>query len=961
MCLITLYFTDVKKVIDHFRQFTWVSALVFAVYGSSLPFDLASAANTPPRPVQQYEDALSYFKNGAYSHAEIQLLNVLKVDPENLPARILLGEVYLDGGKAPAAIKELEKALALGGDENLILVPLGRAYLSVLKPELVLSQMVPRGHKPRVDGEIHLLQARAYMLTRRAKDAEEAYISAASMLPGDPRPLLGQAEILFSKRKLAAGIEILDRVLQQHPQHYKTWLLKAFVHRDSRQYEAATVAFAQALAIDPNSAAALAGRASMHMDRGHYDKADEDLARALEADPYHMEAVYLRALRFIQLGQPDEAKVLLSKVTTELRLIDEQYADKIPNARLMFGVSAFLNRDYQQAKTNLENFLAINPKHLGAKQYLASAYLASGDWDAVIRLLTPAPGEADIQLPMFTALLAEAHRSKGNHIQATKLYQRVLSVVPNQAGVGLRLAQSRFDAGKSQQAIADMEALVERLPDFPEAALALARMYIITGRQNDAIRTAKRIALRFPDNPAIMNFLGAVYLARNEFERADEQFKRVELQQPEAILPKLNRARVMTRRGEHASGAAHYRLVLEKDANNLVALRELAALELGQGQLDDAKELLGRLSELDAKNATLMGLKVRLALREQDTKAAEEAIYGLMQAHPDDPQALMLAARGFIALGKVKDAQAQLRRLVEKSGFDTTFLHEIAREQIRVGDQHSAVWSLTKGLQGNPTHLPSLVLQALTLLELKEYERAAEVLALLEKYHGDAAVTAMIRGDIAAAHSDLAAAVDAYEASYHIEKSALTLHRLVGVLMATGASERAVSMLRTWLAAHSEDIPSRHLLAGAVLHLGQHEEAHGLYAGMLKEGIDDPVVLNNLANVKLRLGRKQEARELAERVYEKFPQNPTAGDTLGWVLVEQGELEKGLQLLRDAFARDSDNREIRYHIAVALSRMNRAREARRELDAALHGEVNFPSAAAARTLLQQLSRVAARN
>ena len=61
----------------------------------------AEAALGTDESSKYYESALSYFNNGRFSEAVIQLKNALKEDPNNLPAHVLIGRVHLDGTKNP--------------------------------------------------------------------------------------------------------------------------------------------------------------------------------------------------------------------------------------------------------------------------------------------------------------------------------------------------------------------------------------------------------------------------------------------------------------------------------------------------------------------------------------------------------------------------------------------------------------------------------------------------------------------------------------------------------------------------------------------------------------------------------------------------------------------------------------------------------------------------------------------
>jgi len=66
---------------------------------------------------------------------------------------VLLGVVLLEQDQPRDAAAELEKGLALGGDRNLILVPLGQVYLQLLDPEAVRTKVIAPGTDPIVDAE----------------------------------------------------------------------------------------------------------------------------------------------------------------------------------------------------------------------------------------------------------------------------------------------------------------------------------------------------------------------------------------------------------------------------------------------------------------------------------------------------------------------------------------------------------------------------------------------------------------------------------------------------------------------------------------------------------------------------------------------------------------------------------------------------------------------------------------
>ena len=82
--------------------------------------------------------------------------------------------------------------------------------------------------------------------------------------------------------------------------------------------------------------------------------------------------------------------------------------------------------------------------------------------------------------------------------------------------------------------------------------------------------------------------------------------------------------------------------------------------------------------------------------------------------------------------------------------------------------------------------------------------------------------------------------------------------------------------------------------------------------------------------------------------------DPAVFDTYAMILIERGEAEGGLKLLRRAQGQRAGDARLHYHVAVALSRLGRPAEARAEVEAALRSDGSFAEASEARRLLRGL-------
>lgn len=134
---------------------------------------------------------------------------------------------------------------------------------------------------------------------------------------------------------------------------------------------------------------------------------------------------------------------------------------------------------------------------------------------------------------------------------------------------------------------------------------------------------------------------------------------------------------------------------------------------------------------------------------------------------------------------------------------------------------------------------------------------------------------------------------------------------------------------------------------------GESAQAISQYQDILKIEPGQLAALNNLALLYQR-DNDPRARSLAEQASQLAPDNPAILDTLGWVLLQQGEIKTGSDIIHKAAQAAPGNPEIRYHLAVALARTGEIDRARKELQALLDSGLPFSQSAQARALLETL-------
>ncbi len=157
-------------------------------------------------------------------------------------------------------------------------------------------------------------------------------------------------------------------------------------------------------------------------------------------------------------------------------------------------------------------------------------------------------------------------------------------------------------------------------------------------------------------------------------------------------------------------------------------------------------------------------------------------------------------------------------------------------------------------------------------------------------------------------------------------------------------------MLTQWLAAHPDHDAVRLRLAHLHQEAGDPAKADIHYQRLLDS--QRPEVLRGLARVYFQRNDER-AAELAARALALAPADADVAHTYGWILVQTGAPERGLELLAQSALQQRDDPTLLYHLAVAHLKLQDRITARSALKLAL-SLGPFAEAAAARQTLAAL-------
>ena len=195
----------------------------------------------------------------------------------------------------------------------------------------------------------------------------------------------------------------------------------------------------------------------------------------------------------------------------------------------------------------------------------------------------------------------------------------------------------------------------------------------------------------------------------------------------------------------------------------------------------------------------------------------------------------------------------------------------------------------------------------------------------------------VLEAELYLAQNKLDLAEQTYRAALKkFDRPALAL-RTHSVLEAAGKRGEAEALAEDWIRRHPKDAVMLAHLGDLDLAARRYERAEARYRAALQRVPDNALLLNNLAWASNALKRPA-ALEYAERAHELAADNPAIMDTLGVILVESGQIERGLELQGRAADAASDAHQIRLNFAKSLLKTDRKTAARKELEQYFRGE-----------------------
>ena len=876
--------------------------------------------------------------------AQIELRAMVRDRPQSAEAHYRLGAVQLQLGDPVAAEKELKLAQALGWNPRVVVPLLARSYLAQGRFKDVLTDFAVKDVAPEEASSLLVVQALAHLGLKEAAAAEAAAAEAERLAPDNVEAPLAAARIALVRNDQAAAERKVDRALEINPRSVDALLLKGELQHAAGKYDAALASFTEALNIAPNAVNIRLERANTLIAINKNKEAKEDITAVLNVDGRNPLANYFMAVLLVRVSDWQGANTALQKISPIIsRFPRGEYFQALVNINL---------GQLEQAADAANKYLARAPQDIAAYKLLARIDARARRPEQMIEVLTRAvnAGLVDVEL---LELLGGAYIRAGQNGPAMQILDRAALLAGNDSEELARIAALRLGIGDASGAERDLARSLELTPNRTELGERLVMAALAAGDVEQASAELEKLR-QFPaSEPARLdNLLGLVSMGRLDIDAAKAAFEAALAADPNSIVARLNLAKAYAVLGNGPEAEKLLRAVLDKEPSNIPALSAIAAILLAQKQPQAVIPLLEAARRAAPANPGMTLGLVNVLVGIGETRRAYALLDDLPKEQAKLPAVLLTRARLQEQLGMEREAQDTYRAELAANPSDIEATRRLADLLVRAKDGNEAKAVLRKGLEalpGNPALLQSLVVVELRLGGL---DAALATATALAKDAANLPAARLLKGGLYMSVQRYADAAAAFQAELDVSSTVALAVATSTALNSAGRAADAQRLLQDWIKKNPKDVDAIRALSSLDIQNKRQAEAEQHLLAVLALQPNDPVALNNLAWI-YQARNDPRARTMAQRAYLLAP-GPQAADTLGWILVKQGDTKLALLLLTQAARNLSTDTAIFYHLAVALNQAGQKDKAVDILTQLANYPGEFDDKPAARKLLDEL-------
>jgi tetratricopeptide (TPR) repeat protein len=630
---------------------------------------LAASCTSPEKAKAEYvrrgEQAL---KDRRWQEASLEFRNALQIDDNLAAAHWGLAQAYEQLGNGGQFLEELQRTVKLDPNNMQARVKLANAYIfgyslqkngQYLDEAARLADEITKRDPKNPDGLI--LTANVLFFRGDPKQAEQKIQEAINLDPNRIESYMGKARLYQQMNRVAdaegvykQAISINDRSSLAHVEYGK------FLTQTGRA-DQAEGEFRKAVEVDPDNRDVRWILASYYLVNQKLDRAEEAYKAWAQLDWDKAEGRARLADFYATVGRFDEAANLYRQIIAEPKFSD------YTRARYRLGEISIQRGDTAGARAQVDELLKRNAKDADALFLRARLSSAAGRYkDAISDLKTVLDAEPHSKLGLY--FMADALYRDGQFEQARARAGDLERYYQDFLPAKLLQIQISLDSGDFDGAKRMADDLVKKLQDAAPSGELTPQLLADVKTNAFILRGKASLGLgQKAAAPEVPKFVAA---ARADFESARQLA-------PNSPLPYVNLADAAAAENKPDEAQQQIERALALDRTNFQALTALINVDRATGKLDQARARVEQLAGEQPHSAPLqylVGQAYRSGNQQQppDPQRAEAAFLRAVQpdADPDYMPAYSALAELYLSTQQPDRAIAEYKKITERRNDD---------------------------------------------------------------------------------------------------------------------------------------------------------------------------------------------------------------------------------------------------------------------------------------------------
>lgn len=729
--------------------------------------------------------------------------------------------------------------------------------------------------------------------------------------------LIKGGEDYFSAEEYKKAEIEFRNALQLAPEDPEIWLLLGKTMLKLGNPREAFQAYSKVETYDPENTDALIKLAGFFILGKEPEKAKEKIERLLKIDPNNTDALFLKVQVLTQEKNIDTASKLLEKIIA-------LKPDHINAFQALARIKIF-QKKFQEAEDLLVKAVEVDTGSIQPRLALVSFYIASKKFkNAETQLLTAAeknPENSDLQI-----ILGNFYFRMRNEASAEAAYLKAIEITPKTI----------------------------------KPHMTAAGFYDITDKDDKALEMYKKALAIEPDNISVKTTLARFHYKKKEINAAEAIVKEMLEKRPNFRQARMLKSEILVSKKQLNEALILLQDLEKEDSNDPRVYYFQGLCQIGLGQNEMARAAVSKAVELDPSYLKACLLLADIYFHERAFDLAQKQADEVLKMNPSDYRATMISANSHMNMGKIKEAEAGFKDLIELDPENPAGYYQLGLLNSGLKRYDEADKYLNLAMSKNNMLLDVFTLMIRNYAVQKKFDIAHELckthLELVKDKPPIIAIIKYLEGNLYLSQKELGKAKESFNKAVEANPDYLQPYGSIAqIALVQQDKGKAITQYETLLE-KNPNLPAPHMMLGTIYEANKEfDKAVEHYRKALKINPEYAPAANNLAyHLVNRTDRFDEALTLAMVAKKKAPNDPGVMDTLGYVYYKKGLYGNAASEFLDSLEKIPENPMVHYHLGLAYHKKGEKELAITQLEQALKLSQEFDGADTAKALLQEI-------